>query len=70
LIPQMSNIKTTVGKLGEFLQSPTIRLYEEINQIRLSLWDEYKQHWVSLLVKLRGTLHQLRKKLEIKASSS
>lgn len=68
LIPQMPNIKITVGKLGEFLQSPTIRLYEEINQIRLILWDEYRQQWVALLIKLRGTLHKLMKRLEIKTT--
>lgn len=66
LIPQMPNIKTTVGKLGEFLQSPTIRLYEEINQIRLVLWDEYRQQWLALLIKLRGILQKLMKRLEIK----
>lgn len=57
LLPQMQSIKTTVGRLGEFLQSPTIRLYEEITQHRLGFWNEYRPQWISLLVKLRGRLH-------------
>ncbi len=57
LLPQMHSIKTTVGRLGEFLQSPTIRLYEEITQHRLAFWNEYQPQWISLLVKLRGRLH-------------
>lgn len=62
MLPQMPSIKTTVRRLGEFLQSPTIRLYEEITELRLRLWNEYQPEWVSLLVKLRGCLHAQIKK--------
>ena len=59
LFPQMPSLKMTVGKLGAFLQSPSIELYQEINQARLVLWEEYKGQMVSLLVKLRTALHEL-----------
>jgi len=62
MLPQMPSIKTTVGQLGAFLQSPTIKLYEDINQHRLRFWDEYEPQWTSLLVKLRGNLHSQIKK--------
>lgn len=59
LLPQMPSLKTTVGQLGEFLQSPSIELYQEINQSRLVFWEEYEKALVSLLVKLRTALHEL-----------
>jgi hypothetical protein len=59
LFPQMPSLKTTVEELGTFLQSPSIELYHEINQSRLTLWEEYSEQMVSLLVKLRTTLHEL-----------
>jgi hypothetical protein len=62
MLPQMPSIKTTVGHLGAFLQSPTIRLYEDITQHRLRFWVEYEPQWTSLLVKLRGHLHSQIKK--------
>ncbi|MHA2427671.1 MAG: hypothetical protein ACXADB_06585 [Candidatus Hermodarchaeia archaeon] len=63
MLPQMPSIKTTVGRLGEFLQSPTIGLYEDITQHRLGFWDEYEPQWTSLLVTLRGHLHSQIKKV-------
>lgn len=63
MFPQMPSIKTTVNRLGEFLQSPTIRLYEEITEHRLGFWDEYQPQWTSLLVTLRGCLHAQIKKV-------
>ncbi|MFX0079560.1 MAG: hypothetical protein ACFE8O_10020 [Candidatus Hermodarchaeota archaeon] len=62
MLPQMPSIKTTVHRLGEFLQSPTIRLYEEITEHRLGFWDKYQPQWNNLLVKLRGRLHAQLKK--------
>ncbi|MFX1319421.1 MAG: hypothetical protein ACFE9D_07455 [Promethearchaeota archaeon] len=59
LIPQMPNLKTTLGQLGEYMQSPAIELYHEINQSRLTLWEEFEKQLVSLLVKLRSALHEL-----------
>ena len=59
LFPQMPNLKTTVGELGKFLQSPSLELYHEINHSRLTLWEEYSQQMVSLLLKLRTALHEL-----------
>ncbi len=64
MLPQMPSIKTTVHRLGEFLQSPTIRLYEEITEHRLGFWDKYQPKWNSLLVKLRGRLHAQIKKAD------
>ena len=55
----MPNLKTTVSELGKFLQSPSLELYHEINHSRLTLWEEYSQQMVSLLVKLRTALHEL-----------
>lgn len=62
LLPQMPGVKTTVGKLGDFLQSPALHLFEEVTQNRLALWIEYEPKWVSLLVKLRTALHEHIKK--------
>ncbi len=62
LLPQIPNIKTTVGELGVFLQSPALQMYEEINQIRLTLWTEYEKEIVSLLKRLRNGLHHLIKR--------
>jgi hypothetical protein len=59
LIPQMPSLKTTVGKLGEYMQSPSIELYHEINHSRLNLWEDSEKQMVSLLVKLRTALHEL-----------
>lgn len=59
LLPQMPSLKTTVGQLGEFLQSQSIELYQEINQSRLAIWEEYEKAMVPLLVKLRTVLHEL-----------
>lgn len=64
MLPQMPSIKTTVGQLGAFLQSPTIKLYEDITHHRLRFWDEYEPQWTSLLVKLRGHLHSQIKKAD------
>ncbi len=61
---QMPGIKTSVTKLGEFLESPAVKLYDEIIQVRLSLWDEYQPKWISMLVKLRTELHGFIKKHE------
>ncbi|MFW9830839.1 MAG: hypothetical protein ACFFD8_03610 [Candidatus Thorarchaeota archaeon] len=63
LLPQIPGVKTTVGKLEEFLQSPNLHLYEEITQNRLALWNEYGSQWVSLLLKLRTELHAFNKKI-------
>ncbi|MFX1299975.1 MAG: hypothetical protein ACFFAL_02640 [Promethearchaeota archaeon] len=65
MLPQMPSIKSTVHRLGEFLQSPTIRLYEEITEHRLGFWDKYQPQWNSLLVKLRGRLHAQIKKTNL-----
>ena len=62
MFPNMPSIKTTVSRLGEFLQSPTIELYEEITEHRLGFWDEYQPQWISHLVKLRGCLQAQIKK--------
>jgi hypothetical protein len=59
LLPQMPGLKTTVGELGQFMQSPAIELYHEINESRLMLWEEFEKQMVSLLVKLRSSLHEL-----------
>jgi hypothetical protein len=57
LLPQMPGLKTTLGELGEFMQSPAIELYHEINHSRLTLWQEFEKQMVSLLVQLRSALH-------------
>jgi len=62
LLPEMPSIKTTIGRLAEFLQSPAVKLYEEINQTRLATWNEYKPQWVNMLIQLRNQLHALIKK--------
>jgi len=59
LLPQIPNLRTTVGRLAEFLRSPTLELYQEINESRLALWEDYERQMVSLLVKLRTALHEL-----------
>ena len=59
LLPQMPSLKTTMGKLGNFLQSPAVELYQEINEGRLAKWEEYERQMVSCLVKLRTALHEL-----------
>ncbi len=59
LFPQMPSLKTTIGKLGAFLQSSSIELYQEINQSRLAQWEEYEKQMVSLLIQLRTALHDL-----------
>ena len=62
LLPELPGLKTTIGRLGEFLQSPAVKLYEEIYQIRLSTWNEYEPQWVRALIQLRSQLHALIKK--------
>jgi len=62
LLPEMPSIQTTIGRLGEFLQSPTVKLYEEIYQTRLTTWNEYEPQWVRALIQLRTQLHALIKK--------
>jgi hypothetical protein len=62
LLPEMPSIKTTIGRLGAFLQSPSIQLYEDIYQNRLSTWNEYEPQWVKALIELRKELHSLIKK--------
>ncbi len=59
LLPQMPSLKTTVGKLGEYLQSPSVELYQDINQSRIALWEDYEKQMVSLLIRLRTELHEL-----------
>jgi hypothetical protein len=62
LLPEMPSIKTTIGRLSEFLQSPAVKLYEEIYQTQLSTWSQYEPQWVHALIQLRGQLHALIKK--------
>jgi hypothetical protein len=59
LLPKMPSVKTTVGKLVEFLQSPALELYQEINQARIELWENCEKQMISTLVKLRIALHEL-----------
>lgn len=63
LLPQIPSVKTTLGELGNFLQSPSIKLYEEIYQKRLMIWNRYEPQWLNALIQLRNQLHyQLKKK--------
>ena len=61
-LPEMPSIQTTIGRLGEFLQSPAVKLYQEINQTRLATWNEYEPQWIKALIQLRNQLHALIKK--------